>query len=245
MRLDRILLIGGLLIGTVACNDISKQYQKNKQEASAEVSQDFEFKDFDIVEVGSIDRVIFKQGNSFKIVAEGPQTAVEQLVMKQNNNKLTIKRKNDITFNNNTPTAKITITIPELHKLVISGATEVQNTGVIAHEGNLDIVVSGAGSVNFKVAVEKLNVTSTGASSITLAGKANHLGVDVSGIGQLNAFDLNANDVFIDASGTSNIKLVAHKTLQVNASGTASIVYRGKPTVQQKVSGIASLTRRD
>ena len=106
------------------------------------------------------------------------------------------------------------------------------------------IDASGASSVNLTdLNSSVLNIDSSGASKIAVAGKAEKLTVDVSGATKINAADLKAVDANIEASGASYVDVYATGTLAADASGASKISYSGSPTnVNRKTSGASSVT---
>jgi len=57
----------------------------------------------------------------------------------------------------------------------------------------------------------------------------------------VTAFELAAQDVRVNVSGTGKYEVQARSTLHVSVSGSANVAYRGTPKVSQSISGSASI----
>jgi hypothetical protein len=108
---------------------------------------------------------------------------------------------------------------------------------------NLDAVdLSGAGSiVAYGIRTDRLNVTLSGAGSLTIAGEADHQDVKLSGVGGYNAEGLITNTATIDVSGAGTAKVQVLEYLEASVSGAGSVNYLGDPTVDSNVSGLGSV----
>jgi hypothetical protein len=69
------------------------------------------------------------------------------------------------------------------------------------------------------------------------------LRVQLSGAGDIDAFDLLADNVEIDMSGAGGARVNAKNKLDVSISGVGSVRYRGEPEVHKNISGLGSLKR--
>jgi hypothetical protein len=110
---------------------------------------------------------------------------------------------------------------------------------------NLDAIdLSGAGSiVAHGINTDRLEVTVSGAGSLTVAGEADHQDVLLSGVGSYNAEGLITNTASIEVSGAGTAKVQVNEHLEVNVSGAGSVHYLGDPTVESSVTGLGSVKR--
>ena len=65
-----------------------------------------------------------------------------------------------------------------------------------------------------------------------------------SGVSNIKAYDLSAEDVISESSGASNIYVSASKTLSAKASGASNVNYKGDAKVDNNESSIASRVRK-
>ena len=96
---------------------------------------------------------------------------------------------------------------------------------------------AGAIRINGFEETEELTIRNSGAASFSVTGSGQSLEVDLSGSGDVNAFDFAANDVIINLSGAGNIEVSAAENLSGFLSGAGNISYKGTPTVDINISG--------
>ena len=79
---------------------------------------------------------------------------------------------------------------------------------------------------------------------MALSGKATDFTVSISGSGDINAYDLIADNVDATVSGSANIKVTANKEIIAKVSGSGDIDYRGNPEkIDTKVSGSGDISQ--
>jgi hypothetical protein len=119
---------------------------------------------------------------------------------------------------------KVTVTVPELSAVSISG------TG--------DMKISGVASERFAIAL-------SGTGQLTVKGSTGSLRVDVGGTGEIAAKELIAKSANVDVSGTGSATLYVTESVQADVTGTGSIDVHGKPAkVKKSVSGVGSIRIR-
>ncbi len=108
--------------------------------------------------------------------------------------------------------------------------------------------VSGSGAVEvtaWNIASKRLDVDTSGAALIRLAGKVNDLRVDTSGAADVRTKALHADDVRIDTSGASDVNVCVWESLSVEASGASDVSYYGEPkSVNTDISGAGDVTHK-
>ena len=135
---------------------------------------------------------------------------------------------------------KAFITLPELHYVAVSGASNVlasDFTGsdvdvVTSGASDLDlggdvtrisIDASGASSVSFKGLAEYVNIDAFGASDVSLAGEGATLRVEASGAADVDADEFGADSVSVDASGAASVTYHKAVNESVKTRGSASV----------------------
>ena len=117
---------------------------------------------------------------------------------------------------------KVEIWMPLLTELSISGAAELELSGVHGERFELEL---------------------SGASESTISGKVDRFEVDASGASDLGARGLEAKIVDIEISGAGDAEVFASERLDAEISGAGSIRYWGKPAeVHDQVSGAGSIS---
>ena len=118
----------------------------------------------------------------------------------------------------------VKISMPEIVKLELSGAS----SGDVA---------------NAKTDLIQLKLS--GASKVKIGGEVIRLTADASGGSKVEAENLKAEDVYIDASGASGATVLATEELHANASGASKIFYVGEPKrIKQDASGASSINKK-
>lgn len=88
-----------------------------------------------------------------------------------------------------------------------------------------------------------LEIDSSGASKIKVAGETAKLVVDVSGATRVDAEGLTAENANVEASGASTVEVFVNGNLKTNASGASTIRYGGSPKdVVKKSSGASTVS---
>jgi hypothetical protein len=104
------------------------------------------------------------------------------------------------------------------------------------------IFLSGLGDIEIQdIDVESLDVTLSGAGSISITGYAHQQDVNVSGAGAYDAADLMSDVADINLSGAGSAKVWVTESLDVNITGLGSVSYYGDPQLEQSVSGLGNV----
>ena len=113
------------------------------------------------------------------------------------------------------------VQVPNLRALEVNGAARVVAWGIASKRLDLDL---------------------SGASEVTLAGKANELVMDSSGATKLYAKSLHGGLVDLDTSGATKADVCGDNRLRLNVSGASDVRYFGTPAIlEQDVSGASEV----
>jgi len=177
--------------------------------------------DFTGINIGGAYNLYFNQVPTFSVELEIQSNLFEHIEANVRNGVLTFDSNRTInTTSGNAP--RLTITAPDITYLNIRGA------------------VSG----DLHMDVDTLDVTISGAATLTLAGTVHDLTVTSLGAADINAFDLRAVRATVTVSGASNVDVYASETLNAALSGVGRIRYDGDAEVSRRVTGIGTITRR-
>ena len=87
-------------------------------------------------------------------------------------------------------------------------------------------------------------MTPTPAGDMALSGRTADFDASISGSGNIDAYDLIADNVNASISGSANIKVTANKAIDAKVSGSGNIDYRGNPEkIGTKVSGSGNIAK--
>ena len=115
------------------------------------------------------------------------------------------------------------ITVRELRKLKLSGATFAKAT---------------------KLDTDSLSISISGAGSASIGGRSDNLSISISGAGSLDAVDLQAKRATIIVSGAGDVTVNATDELDARVSGAGNISYVGSPKLQSRISGAGSIKQK-
>ena len=119
---------------------------------------------------------------------------------------------------------KVSITVPALHGVSISGSGNIHVAGLKA--GDMDARVTGSGDV-------------------TLSGVVDELGVRIVGSGDVRAGDLAAKNVRVAVTGSGDAAVRATEQLDASVTGSGNVRYSGNPPqVRRHVTGSGDIDPR-
>jgi hypothetical protein len=165
------------------------------------IDKTYDFKDFTNIELSSSYQYDFRQADTYSVVISAPQSTLDRVDIRQSGNTLVVSMRY-IPFSSSN--ARITITLPQLNKLTVSGSCDGSATG-FSSNNDLEIGVSGSSRLDadFKAAKTGINVSSSSYIS-----------------GNMTASDTTIN---ISASSRMNMDIVTGKTsIAVSSSSNAT-----------------------
>ncbi|MBA7710270.1 hypothetical protein ES703_119210 [subsurface metagenome] len=224
-------------------------------------TQEFNFSDFSRVEVGSAFEVEVVQSDSYSVSVTADDNLFDYILVSKQGTTLKIRLK---TAQYIDTTTRAEITMPQLHGLELSGATQGTVSGFSSTE-NVDIKVSGAssldmvdmsaGDVQFDISgASKVtgDITAgdakfdvSGASTVQLEGSAGDIIIEASGASRLElaAFPVNNTDVKLSGASTGTVNLDGR--LDADLSGASKLSYIGEPTMGTiNTSGGSTLSKK-
>lgn len=232
-----------------SCANVSieedEAYTSSSDAKMEQGSGKYDLSDFDAIEANGVANVILTQDSVFKFEIKGDKNIVKRMKVKQNGSTVIIEDNSDWLDKIEGGKCVINISLPILRSLEVSGANSTRTTNTFKQDKDIDLDLSGAGSINLSVEVPAISIDASGATSIYLKGKADNLIVDMSGAGSVEAMDLQANTATISSSGAGNVAVRVDRQLKVDASGVGAVRYKGDPHVQKDISGMASVKKVD
>ncbi len=206
------------------------------------VTEEMEFSDFTIVEVGWAFKVEITQASSYSVNITADDNFFDYIEASKAGDTLTISLKSGYNYRPLWPWTKLTlkaeITMPELHELELSGGTHGTLEGFSSsHE--FVVLLSGASSLNGDfTTTEDAQFTVSGASSAELEGAANDLTVNVEGASRLELSDFSVHNARVTLGGASRATVNLDGRLDGDVSGASHLLYMGNPTaVEVHTSG--------
>lgn len=235
LKLGIAIVFIGLFIGFSSPVQ-AKRYITGKGEV---VKENFKIKSFDGIDISSAFDIELTQGNSESLVIEAQENIMDHIVVEVVGGTLKIYVKGNI---RRVKQMKAYISFKMIDEIELSGACDLIGMNKFELK-ELYIDLSGASDIRINLDANEINIEASGATEIELRGTANELEIDISGASDINTLDLVVDDVVIDASGASTIKVFANKDLRVDASGATKVRYKGSPSISFDSSGASSIRR--
>ena len=89
-----------------------------------------------------------------------------------------------------------------------------------------------------------MSSTISGSGKTILSGKTDTYEVQVSGSGDVKAYNLKAENVTVSISGSAKIRVHADTSITSRVSGSGNVYYTGNATkIDSKVSGSGSISK--
>jgi len=188
-----------------------------------------EFSDFTAVEVGWAFEVSITQSSAYSVVISADEKIFDNIEVTQIEETLVIGLESG-TIDPSGLFRKAEITMPDLKKLILSGATQCTVAG-FSNANPFILEVSGASSlelININVGDAEIEVS--GASTLNARGSAQDLVAIVSGASRLDFSNFPVDNADMDVSGASRATITLEGNLDANVSGASTLEYIGDPT---------------
>jgi hypothetical protein len=208
------------------------------------VTQTRSLGDFNSIRVsGSID-VYASQDSVTSVKIETDENLQEYIEVINDGNVLRIHTKEGY---NPRPskTIKVYVSSAQYKSFEASGSCDLYSEGQITSADALNFDASGSCKITMDVNAPKVSAHVTGACDVILKGETKDFSVDGSGSTDIRCFDLKADNVTVDLSGSGDAEVFANSSLNGSASGSADIKYKGNAQTNIKSSGAVSIKKAD
>lgn len=238
-RISFLPLFFSLLLSAIllSCADLAFAQETEKRDVGS----------FSSISLSVAADLFLTQENDTKVIIEGDQKAIDQIVTKVDGDNLKIKLKPGVWNIFGNKKVKIYVSTPDVEGLYLSGSGNIEAENQIKTE-ELEFSVSGSGNIMIdNLNASDLEVHISGSGEIELGGSktAETMEISISGSGDLFAEDFKTDDVEIRISGSGTCKVTAVSTLEAYISGSGSVYYKGDPMVEAKVSGSGKVRSLD
>jgi hypothetical protein len=226
------------------------------------ITEEFNFSDFNCVQVANVFEVEISQSDTFGISITADDNIMEYVIVNRSGDSLQVRLKQGYNYHSITAIAKISM--PDIERLDMSGATEgVLNEFVSTNDvtvtvsgasnltlsglsaGDVRVEVSGASRVNGNLTAGDVDFEVSGASNLSLTGSGQALKAGVSGASKLSLDNFSTDNADIDVSGASTGVVNTGGTLDANVSGASTLYYIGSPLMGDiDISGASSVQKK-
>ncbi|MBW6482222.1 MAG: DUF2807 domain-containing protein [Vicingaceae bacterium] len=192
--------------------------------SSAQITRKLE--SFNSIKVASAFKVELVKGNDNEVEIIGvPEQFLENVVTEVRNNRLSIYAKNRIKAD---AEMKIIVTFIDLEEINISGAATIRNNTPIMFN-KMNIKSSGASTIKLDADFTDLIIDVSGSSDLKLKGNATSYNLKGSGASSIKNGELFSETVEIDLSGASTAIVYVTKNISGEVSGASDLKIVGNP----------------
>lgn len=203
---------------------------------------------------GSFDVYII-QDSIFEVTIEAESNLISHINTDINGSILEIDTRDNLKTNH---PIKVYVRTPNIHGVALSGSGLV-DMGEI-YTTNLDVGLSGSGSMRGSIAATEVLVEIGGSGSVNLGlicnsittyiggsgdvflnGSSNTSNYNISGSGAVKAYNFEVKNCYTKISGSGDMYINVADQLGVNISGSGSIHYIGYPSIDKSITGSGNL----
>ena len=186
-------------------------------------------------------KVYLTQGSEQMVRIEGQENIIDNLILDVSGGVWRIAGKKSVW---RSETLKIYITIEDLSLIKISGSGDVFTQNHFQGKRDLELRISGSGTVKLDIEVDDVDGSVSGSGDIYLAGSADKLNLGISGSGKIKAEKMKAQNADLHISGSGNMNVWVVENLDATISGSGSVYYTGNPRINTRVSGSGNVRAR-
>ncbi len=183
-------------------------------------------------------------GTEGQLTLKGEENLLEYIKTEVKDGKLTIKQKRGINLKPSNWNDGILITVPveNVDGVSLSGSGDIVGKTVLK-SNRFRTSISGSGDISLEIEAASVDASMSGSGDMNLSGRATDFEVSVSGSGDIRAYDLEADFVDAQVSGSADIKVTANEMLKARVSGSGDISYKGNPKkIDTKSSGSGDIS---
>jgi hypothetical protein len=199
---------------------------------------------YDFVALAGWFDVELVDGNEGELTLKGESNLLDYIKTEVKDGKLTIKQKKGVNLKPSNWNEGILITVPveSVDGVSLSGSGDIVGKTIL-QSNNFKTSISGSGDITLQVEAKSVDASMSGSGDIRLSGKTTDFEVSVSGSGDIRAYDLEADFVDAQVSGSADIKVTANEMLKARVSGSGDISYKGNPKkIDTKSSGSGDIS---
>lgn len=108
----------------------------------------------------------------------------------------------------------------------------------------LELTGSGSSRMTVHAVAQDANVTISGSGRVTLTGEAETAEFRMSGSGRADAFAFATQSARVNVSGSGRAEVNVQEELDARVSGSGRVIYDGNPRMNQQISGSGRINAR-
>lgn len=189
------------------------------------VSREFDFADFDRVEISRALVVDISRSDAFRVSIDASENLLDDMLVSRRGNTLTL----EFAAPSREGTLEARISMPELRALLLTEASRASLSG-FRSDGGISITLSAASSVSGDLTADEVSIEASGASRAELTGSAREITIQGSGASQLSMRDFEVEVANVLLSSAASMTLTVRDEIRTAVlSGDAVLRYYGDP----------------
>ena len=196
-------------------------------ESGPVTTREYEFTDFNSLDVGSAFKVDISHSDTYSVQIIANESVYKNVNVNQSGNTLKIGlRWPGFFFNIHNYNLKAIITMPELSKLTLSGATKGTVSG-FQSSNDCEVRLSGASDLEIDMETGKFDSSISGSSEMTAHIKSSDTKIELSGSSDMK-LDITTGSFVYRSSGASEATGIVQATSTgIHLSGSSEIRFTG------------------
>ena len=217
-RLTRLLIAGAT--ACLIATPIAFAHETHKDEGPI-TSASYDFDDFTRINVTGVYAVEVEVGEAYSIELSGPEKRMDEVEIRRRGGTLFLEvdQKRRKRWRGHNSGVDAVITVPQLDEISLTGVGSVE--------------VDGIDSDDFTTELE-------GVGSIELSGICRNLKAQVSGVGSIEAYDLECKSVDVSVDGMGSAEVYASQSVNADIDGMGSVDVKGSPKDVKKSKSLMS-----
>lgn len=196
---------------------------------------------FSSVDMSGAGSLKLTKGGGFSVTVKLDDNLLPWYLTEVRGETLVLRFKDGISIKNPTQLV-VEVTMPSLSGLSLSGACDARlGEGFSGKE--LRIEASGAARIQGKVDYGSLILGLSGAGEARLEGRANRLGLKLTGAAEVDTSSLVSQIVTAELSGACHLFVRAEEKLNIEATGASTVTWFGSASVEARTSGASSVRK--
>ena len=208
--ISAIVLCAGVVNAT-------KPYRGELDWQFQQTTQEFELGAFDSISVSGVVDVTFRQSDSYRVVVRAYESLFGSLELGIQDGTLSL-----IAHNDSEPAIELYVYAPSLAAATLSGAVSAFGWDTISGD-RFRLSVSGMAEAEIDFDVRNLAVDASDMANLSLLGTAQFFIARMSGMTNLDASDLVATNIIVNASYMANVVVYVSYRLRSSSHGMAQV----------------------
>lgn len=201
------------------------------------ITQEYTFSEYENIETESAFTIYVEFSDTEEsIIVEANENLFEYIEVRKGSDNLKIGFRENISIKGSA-TLKAYITTKNISGYLASGASRfIVEDDIVSDDAS--VFLSGASQFTGEMHVENLYAEMSGASSMNIAGESATLDVTASGASSISDFGFSTDYLQVNFSGASLASLTVNDKMDITASGASIIRYKGDGVINsQNLSG--------